>query len=85
MHRTNMTGKSYDKRIPKLAKVANMKHVNVINLICNLKLSIYEGKDPVYLQKVMRKEAARSYLINLIIYNATLRSELPIVHESDSN
>ena len=46
MHRTNMTGKSFDKKIPKLTKVANMNHVNVINLICNLKLSIYEGKDP---------------------------------------
>ena len=46
MHRTNMTGKSFDKKIPKLTKVANMKHVSVINLVCNLKLSIYEGKDP---------------------------------------
>ena len=62
-----------------------MKFNDVMSLICKLKMSIYEGKDPKALQKVMSKAAARNYLTDLILYNATLRSELSIVHECDIN
>ena len=62
-----------------------MKFNDVMNLICKLKMSIYEGKDPKALQKVMSRAAARNYLTDLILYNAMLRSELSIVHECDSN
>ena len=53
MHRSNLIGKSYDKKIPKIAKATRLKFNDVINLICKLKLSIYEGKDPKALKKVM--------------------------------
>ena len=85
MHYSNMTGKSYDKKIPRIAKATKLKFNDVMNLICKLKMSIYEGKDPKALQKVMSRAAARNYLTDLILYNAMLRSELSIVHECDSN
>ena len=53
MHRSNLIGKSYDKKIPKLAKATKLKFNDVMNLICKLKMSIYEGKDPKELKKVM--------------------------------
>ena len=85
MRRSNLIGNSYDKQIPRIAKASKMKINEVMSLICKLKMSIYEGKDPKALQKVMSRAAARNYLTDLILYNAKLRSELSTVLECDSN
>ena len=76
MHHSNLIGQSYDHQIPSLAKTAKMTFCSTIKLLCILKMSEYEGKDPKILQKSIRKTEAQEYLTDLILHNAKLRSEL---------
>ena len=53
----------------------------VINLLSILKLSVYRGKDPKQLRKVLRRSEAYNYLINISIFNSMLKSQLATIEE----